>query len=129
MRSRRTWRLIRETNAELEATEPWKAEPGPATDAILGNALEALRIVALLIDPGNAEHERRDLEADRADGSPAGPRAARRTPPGEATRAVCRCRRASPSSRGVKCDRRAVRVDRLALPYPGALRARRARRR
>ncbi|MGO9343214.1 MAG: methionine--tRNA ligase [Acidimicrobiales bacterium] len=46
-----TWRLIRETNAELEATEPWKAEPGPATDAILGSSLEALRIVALLIFP------------------------------------------------------------------------------
>ena len=24
-----TWRLIRETNAELETAEPWKAEPGP----------------------------------------------------------------------------------------------------
>jgi methionyl-tRNA synthetase len=46
-----TWRLIRETNAELEATEPWKAEPGPATDAVLGSALEALRIVALLVLP------------------------------------------------------------------------------
>jgi methionyl-tRNA synthetase len=46
-----TWRLIRETNAELEATEPWKTSPGPATDAILGSALEALRIVALLILP------------------------------------------------------------------------------
>jgi methionyl-tRNA synthetase len=46
-----TWRLIRETNAELEAKEPWKAEPGPATDAILGSSLEALRIVALLIFP------------------------------------------------------------------------------
>ena len=40
-----TWRLIRETNAELEAAEPWKAEPGPAVDAVLGSALEALRIV------------------------------------------------------------------------------------
>ena len=46
-----TWRLIRETNAELEATEPWKADPGPATDAVLGSALEALRIVALLASP------------------------------------------------------------------------------
>ena len=26
-----TWRLIRETNAYLEANEPWKAEPGPAS--------------------------------------------------------------------------------------------------
>ncbi len=50
-----TWRLIRETNAELEATEPWKADPGPATDAVLGSALEALRIVALLASPALPE--------------------------------------------------------------------------
>jgi len=46
-----TWRLIRETNADLESAEPWKAEPGPEVDAVLGNALEALRIVTLLIVP------------------------------------------------------------------------------
>ncbi len=46
-----TWRLIRETNAELEATEPWKAEPGPQVEAALGSALEALRIVSLLVVP------------------------------------------------------------------------------
>ena len=46
-----TWRLIRETNAELEATEPWKAEPGPAVANVLGSALEALRIVAILASP------------------------------------------------------------------------------
>jgi methionyl-tRNA synthetase len=46
-----TWRLIRETNAQLETSEPWKADPGPAVDAVLGSALEALRIVALLIEP------------------------------------------------------------------------------
>jgi methionyl-tRNA synthetase len=45
------WRLIRETNAELEAREPWKAEPGPAVQAVLGDALEALRIVVLLSLP------------------------------------------------------------------------------
>ena len=45
------WRLIRETNAELEATEPWKSEPGPAVDAVLGNALEVLRVVSVLIVP------------------------------------------------------------------------------
>ena len=50
-----TWRLIRETNAELEATEPWKATPGPAVDKVLGSALEALRIVALLISPAMPE--------------------------------------------------------------------------
>ncbi len=46
-----TWRLIRETNAYLETHEPWKAVPGPAVDAVLGDALEALRIVALLATP------------------------------------------------------------------------------
>jgi methionyl-tRNA synthetase len=46
-----TWRLVRETNAALEAAEPWKAEPGPAVDAVLGDALEALRMVAVLASP------------------------------------------------------------------------------
>ena len=46
-----TWRLIRETNAHLEANEPWKAEPGPEVDAVMGDALEALRIVAVLASP------------------------------------------------------------------------------
>ncbi len=46
-----TWRLIRETNAELEIAEPWKAEPGAAVDAVLGSALEVLRIVSILIVP------------------------------------------------------------------------------
>ena len=46
-----TWRLIRETNAELETTEPWKGEPSPATSAVLGAALEVLRIVAVLVAP------------------------------------------------------------------------------
>jgi len=46
-----TWRLIRETNAELETAEPWKADPGPAVDAVLGSALEVLRIVAVLVSP------------------------------------------------------------------------------
>ncbi|HET9689706.1 MAG TPA: methionine--tRNA ligase [Acidimicrobiales bacterium] len=46
-----TWRLVRETNAALEAAEPWKAEPGPAVDRVLGDALEALRILAVLATP------------------------------------------------------------------------------
>ena len=46
-----TWRLIRETNAHLEANEPWKADPGPEVDAVLGDALEALRIVTVLASP------------------------------------------------------------------------------
>ncbi|MDZ7732029.1 MAG: class I tRNA ligase family protein [Acidimicrobiia bacterium] len=46
-----TWRLIHEANAHLEEHEPWKAEPGPDVDAVLGTALEALRIVAVLAWP------------------------------------------------------------------------------
>jgi methionyl-tRNA synthetase len=46
-----TWRLIREANAHLEANEPWKADPGPEVDAVLGDALEVLRIVAVLATP------------------------------------------------------------------------------
>jgi methionyl-tRNA synthetase len=46
-----TWRLLREANAHLEANEPWKMEPGPALDAVLGDALEVLRIVAILATP------------------------------------------------------------------------------
>ena len=46
-----TWRLLREANAHLEANEPWKMDPGPALDAVLGDALEVLRIVAILASP------------------------------------------------------------------------------
>jgi methionyl-tRNA synthetase len=46
-----TWRIIRETNALLEDNEPWKMDPGPEVDAVLGDALEALRVVAVLASP------------------------------------------------------------------------------
>jgi methionyl-tRNA synthetase len=46
-----TWQLIRATNAHLEAHEPWKAAPGPDVDRVLGDALEALRLVAILACP------------------------------------------------------------------------------
>jgi methionyl-tRNA synthetase len=46
-----TWRLVRETNAALEAAQPWKMAPGPEVDAVMGDALEALRIVAVLASP------------------------------------------------------------------------------
>ena len=46
-----TWRLVRESNAYLEANEPWKADPGDSVDAVMGDALEALRIVAVLAWP------------------------------------------------------------------------------
>jgi methionyl-tRNA synthetase len=46
-----TWHLIRRTNAHLESGEPWKKEPGAEVDGIMGDALEALRIVAVLAYP------------------------------------------------------------------------------
>jgi methionyl-tRNA synthetase len=46
-----TWSLIRATNAHLEANEPWKLEPGTRVDGVMGDALEALRIVAILAFP------------------------------------------------------------------------------
>ncbi|MCU1497942.1 MAG: methionyl-tRNA synthetase [Acidimicrobiales bacterium] len=46
-----TWRLIREANALLEMAEPWKLDPGPEVDGVLGDALEVLRLVAILASP------------------------------------------------------------------------------
>lgn len=46
-----TWGLIRATNAHLENHEPWKLEPGALVNEVMGDALEALRIVTLLAFP------------------------------------------------------------------------------
>jgi methionyl-tRNA synthetase len=46
-----TWRLIGAANSLLETTEPWRMEPGPQVEGVLGSALEALRIVTLLASP------------------------------------------------------------------------------
>jgi methionyl-tRNA synthetase len=46
-----TWELIGATNAHLESHAPWKMEPGPALDAVMGDALEAIRVVAVLVSP------------------------------------------------------------------------------
>lgn len=46
-----TWQLIRTVNAYLEAHEPWKMDPGPAVDRVMGDALDALRLLALLVSP------------------------------------------------------------------------------
>ena len=45
------WKLMRETNSFLESNAPWKAEPGPDVDAVMGDALEVLRLVAILVAP------------------------------------------------------------------------------
>ncbi len=46
-----TWELIGATNAYLEAHAPWKMEPGDDLGAVMGDALEAIRIVAILVSP------------------------------------------------------------------------------
>jgi methionyl-tRNA synthetase len=46
-----TWRLIGAANAHLEANEPWKMDSGPDVDRVMGDALETLRIVAVLASP------------------------------------------------------------------------------
>jgi methionyl-tRNA synthetase len=46
-----TWGLIGATNAYLEQRAPWKMEPGAELDAVMGNALEAIRLVAILATP------------------------------------------------------------------------------
>jgi methionyl-tRNA synthetase len=46
-----TWRLLNATNAYLEEHAPWKMDPGPRVEAVLGDALEVLRLAALLASP------------------------------------------------------------------------------
>ncbi|MEQ8716982.1 MAG: class I tRNA ligase family protein [Acidimicrobiales bacterium] len=46
-----TWRIVRDTNEYLSDREPWKLEPGPEVDTIMGDALEALRIATILASP------------------------------------------------------------------------------
>ncbi|MHB8293259.1 MAG: methionine--tRNA ligase [Acidimicrobiales bacterium] len=45
------WSLLRETNSLLEQAEPWRRDPGAEVDAVLGDALEALRLIAVLVSP------------------------------------------------------------------------------
>ncbi len=66
-----TWRLVRETNSELEAKEPWRADPGPEVDAVMGDALEVLRIVALLAAPAIPSSAAELWRRIGLDGSPA----------------------------------------------------------
>ena len=73
---------MRATNAHLEANEPWKLDPGPQVDAVLGDALEALRIVAILAAAGDPRHGAGDLGAHRAAGLGARPARARATSSG-----------------------------------------------
>ena len=66
-----TWRLIRETNAHLEANEPWKRDAGPELDEVMGDALEALRIVSILSWPAMPSSCEDAWRRIGLDGSPA----------------------------------------------------------
>jgi methionyl-tRNA synthetase len=46
-----TWELLGATNAYLEQHAPWKLDAGEEVDAVMGDALEAIRLVAILISP------------------------------------------------------------------------------
>jgi methionyl-tRNA synthetase len=50
-----TWSLVTAANSYLEKHQPWKMTPGPVLDSILGDALETLRIVAILASPALPE--------------------------------------------------------------------------
>ena len=112
-----TWRLIGAANAELETTEPWKMDPGPEVESILGNALEVLRIVAILISPAMPSTS---AEIWRRIGLGAICRrsACRATPPGAATAAEVPCGERAPRSFPVASRERLVR---LALPRAGGV--------
>ena len=84
-----TWRLIGAANAELEAAEPWKMEPGPAVDAVLGDALEVLRIVAILIAPAMPSTAAEVWRRIGLDGDPTAARLPGGRRSGAATAAAC----------------------------------------
>lgn len=46
-----TWGLIGATNAYLEQHAPWKMEPGEELEGVMGDALEAIRLVTVLATP------------------------------------------------------------------------------
>ena len=46
-----TFELVSATNAYLETHAPWKMEPGSEVDNVMGDALEAIRLVTILISP------------------------------------------------------------------------------
>jgi len=66
-----TWRLIRETNGYLEQNEPWKMEEGSdEVKAVLGDALEVLRIATILSSPALTRASEKIWAAIGLDGSP-----------------------------------------------------------
>ncbi|HUX05555.1 MAG TPA: methionine--tRNA ligase [Acidimicrobiales bacterium] len=66
-----TWRLIGATNAYLELHAPWKMQPGPQLNAVLGDALEAIRLVAIMVSPAMPSVAREIWRRIGLEGSPA----------------------------------------------------------
>ena len=67
-----TWKLVRETNAYLERNEPWKMEAGsPEVATVLGDALEVLRITAIMASPALTRASVSLWHAIGLEGSPA----------------------------------------------------------
>ena len=77
-------------------TSRGRPSPGPAVDAVLGDALEALRIVAVLASPAIPEAAQAIWERIGLPGAVERPAPARRRPAGAATPAACPSRRAPP---------------------------------
>ena len=67
-----TFELVGATNAYLEAHAPWKMEPGSDVDAVMGDALEAIRLVAVLISPAMPDIAREIWRRIGLAGSPDG---------------------------------------------------------
>jgi methionyl-tRNA synthetase len=65
-----TWTLIAAANAHLEANEPWKMDPGAELDAVMGDALEVLRLVAVLASPAVPDTCREVWRRIGLDGAP-----------------------------------------------------------
>ena len=113
------WRLVRAANAFVEATEPWKLAKDDSMagrlDQVLNAALEALRVVAILIwpaMPGAAASlwERLGLPGSPGDGPLADTGRLRRLPGGQGRPRAIRCSRGSRSTR--------EHLGRLPLPPP-----------
>ncbi len=115
-----TWRLVRAANAALEAAEPWRADPGPAVDAVLGDALEVLRIVAVLASPALTRAPAEIWRRIGLTGSPAGAAAPRRRPSGAGTPAACPVERGRAPFPALvqRLTARPVDVVRQPLPHP-----------
>lgn len=66
-----SWRLVREANSYLEQNEPWKMEAeSPEVKQVLGDALEVLRITAIMAAPALTRASVRLWHAIGLPGSP-----------------------------------------------------------